>query len=520
MNLIENEEYIEKSKKSKKIMMVIIALIIILVIVCVILLYMINEVQRNTLKFTLDNKSTTFASDLFVIENDKVYVSIKDFATLLGYEAYNGDYKTKYSEDTTNCYITSANEIASFSLNSNTIYKKVAENEDYEYFDLEEPVRLINGKLYVISDGIEIGTNCMLRYNASNNQIDVLSLDYIVQRYMTQFQNATIGEDDDDFNNKKAARYGLIVVQNADGHYGVYDANGQEVIGTKYTSISFKEDSREFTVTTDEGKMGILSSDGTTKIEPNYTDIKQISRELNYYLVNNNNKYGIINQNGNIVIYLEYDKIGIDETRFNTNGIDNPYILFDNCIPVQQNDKWGIFDINGQLILPIEYDEMGCVLGTQSNRNSNNVLIVPQYEAIVVGQGDKYGIISSTGEFYVPVGLDSVYSITSSGEDKYYMTITVQEEVNGKMEDRQRTFDLDEYFAEIILHTDEDIENNTDANTVENGNVVTNAVADGNAVTSDGNVTSTVVNETATDTTTPTVSNTLVDNTVAGATPQ
>ena len=132
MNLIENEEYIEKSKKSKKIMMVIIALIIILVIVCVILLYMINEVQRNTLKFTLDNKSTTFASDLFVIENDKVYVSIKDFATLLGYEAYNGDYKTKYSEDTTNCYITSANEIASFSLNSNTIYKKVAENEDYD----------------------------------------------------------------------------------------------------------------------------------------------------------------------------------------------------------------------------------------------------------------------------------------------------------------------------------------------------------------------------------------------------
>ena len=476
MNLIENKKLIKKNKKNKTIMIVILALIFILVVICVILFYMANEVKRNTLKLSVDNVSTNFISDMFVIENDKVYVSIKDFAALMGYETYNGDYKTKYSEDTTNCYITTNNEIASYCLNSNEMYKKVTNNEDYEYFDLQEPVRLINGKLYVTSDGIEIGTNCMFKYDVGNNQISVLSLDSIVSAYVAQIQNAAIADDNSDFNNKKAARYGLIVIQNADGHYGVCDSEGNEIIGTKYTSISFKEDSKEFTVTTDERKMGILASDGTTKIEPNYDEIKQISRELNYYLVNNNSRYGIINQNGNIVIYLEYDKIGINENQFNTNSIVSPYILYDNCIPVQQNGKWGLFDKNGNIILPLEYDEIGCVTGTQSNRNSNNVLLIPQYEAIVVGQNGKYGIVNSRGETYVPVSLDSVYSITTSGEDKYYMTITVQEEQNGEVVNNQRTFDLDEYFSQIILQT-------PDANEGENSNVITNETSTNQVVT-------------------------------------
>ena len=60
--------------------------------------------------------------------------------------------------------------------------KKEDHSEDCEYFELDEPVRMINDKLYVIKEGIEIGTNSVIQYNSSNNQISVISLDYLVGR--------------------------------------------------------------------------------------------------------------------------------------------------------------------------------------------------------------------------------------------------------------------------------------------------------------------------------------------------
>ena len=469
MNLIENEEINKKSKKSKTIMAIIITFIILLIILSGVLLYMIYTVQKNTLKLTVDNKNTSFESDLFVIDGEKLYINIKDFAILMGYETHNSEYKDRYSEDTTKCYISNINENSSYLLNSNTIYKKATNNEEYEYFELEEPVKLINDQLYVIKEGMELGTNSIITYDNENNKISVISLQNIITQYSSKFQNSAIGDEKADFNNQKALRYDLVVVKNTDEHYGVYNSKGQEIIGTKYTSIKFKEDSKEFTVTTDEGKMGILSIDGTTKIEPNYDEIKQISKDLNYYLVSNNKKYGIINQNGNIVVYLEYSQIGIDESKFPSNDIENPYILFDNCIPVKRDNKWGILDINGKQILPLEYDEIGCIAGTQNDKSNNNVLIIPQYEAIVVGKEKKYSIVNSLGEVYVPMVLNSVYSITTSGEDKFYMTFTISVEENGKKVDKVETYDVEEYFTKQNIGKVQDIgDNNIPENTITN----------------------------------------------------
>lgn len=469
MNLLENEEFIQKKKKSKTIMIIIIVMIILLLITCGVLLYFMYEIQKNTLKLSIDNKSTNFDSDMFVFEGENIYINIKEFATLMGYETHNSEYKDRYSEDTTKCYISDSNENASYILNSNTIYKKATNNEDYEYFELEEPVKYINDELYVIKEGMEIGANCFIQYNSNNNLINVISLQNIVNQYAAKFTNSAIADEKADFNNKKALRYGLVVVKSADEHYGVYNSKGQEIIGTKYSSISFKEDSQEFTVKTDEGKMGILSADGITKIEPNYDEIKQISKDLNYYLVNNNKKYGIINQNGNIVVYLEYSQIGIDESKFPSNDIENPYILFDNCIPVKRDNKWGILDINGKQILPLEYDEIGCIAGTQNDKLNNNVLIIPQYEAIVVGKEKKYSIVNSLGEVYVPMVLNSVYSITTSGEDKFYMTFTISVEENGKKVDKVETYDVEEYFTKQNIGKVQDIgDNNIPENTITN----------------------------------------------------
>lgn len=484
MNLIENEEAIKRSKNTKRIMITIVVLIVILLVICFILLYMIDEVKKNTLKLTVDNKSTSFNSDMFLFEDDNLYIAIKDFGQLLGYTPYNGDYKNRrYSETTTECYIETLDEIASYSLNSNTMYKKEADSEDYEYFELAEPVKMVNDKLYVIKEGIEIGTNSLIQYNQANNQISVISLDYLVNYYSNAIPTAAVINEKVAFSNKKALRYNLVVVENENGFYGVYSADGKEIIGTKYKNIVFKEDSQEFTVTTEERKMGILSVEGTTKIEPNYDEIKQISKDLNYYLVSNNKKYGVINHNGNIVIHLEYDDIGINESRFNSNGLDSPYIFFDNCIPVYQNKKWGLYAINGNIILPIEYDEIGCVVGTQTDVAGNNVVVIPQYEAIVVGKNKKYAIINSRGEEYIPMILDSVYSQTINGEEKYSMNFTRQVEEDGKMVDKRYTYDVDEYFKQEILEPEESLGENI--NNI--GNNV-NETVDANTAVTDTNV--------------------------------
>ena len=489
MNLIENEEAVKKKKRAKIIMIVIIVLILILLVVSVFLLYQISEVQRSTLKLNVDNKATSFADDLFVFEDDKLYVAIKDFGQLMGYTPYNGDYKNRrYSETTTECYISTTDEIASYSLNSNTMYKKATANEDYEYFELEEPVKLINDKLYVIKEGIEIGTNCIIQYKSSNNQISVITLGYLVSYYANQYQNAVVVDEEANFNNKKALRYDLVVFQNTDGLYGVYNSEGTEIIGPKYTNIIFKEDSQEFTVTTEESKMGILSTDGVTKINPNYDEIKQISKDLNYYLVSNNEKYGVINHNGNVVIHLEFEKIGIEESRFNPNGIDNAYIFYGYCIPVFQNNKWGLYNVDGQTILPIEYDSMGCLVGTQSDVAGNNVLLIPQFEGIVVGKGDKYTIIDKEGEEYLPMILDSVYSQTVNGEEKYYMNFTRPVEENGKLVDKHETYDVDEYFEQLIIETPPTLEENVNSLI---GNNVANETADGNSTVTNSEVANT-----------------------------
>lgn len=473
MNLLENEEFIEKKKKSKTIMIIIISIIAVLLILCGVILYMIFNIQKNTLKLTIDNKSTSFASDMFIEEGDKLYIAIKDFASLMGYQAFNGDYKTRYSEDTTNCYISNTNEMASYSLNSATMYKKTTLNADYEYFEMDEPVKLVNGKLYVLSDGMGKGTNSIIQYNSDKKQITVLTLDYVVNYYASKFPNSTVADKEEniDFNNKKAILYDLIVVKNSNEHYGVCNSKGEEIIGTKYKNISFKEDSQEFTVVTDEGKKGVLAATGETKIEPNYDEIKKISQELSYYLVTNNKKQGIINQNGNPVIFLEYDKIGIDETKFATNGIDNPYILFEKCIPVQRDKKWGLYDINGKQVIPVVYDEIGCTAGTKTGVSSNNALIIPDYEAIIFGKEGKYAIFGSNGETYVQPILDSVYSITTSGKEKYYMTFTMPVEENGKTVDKQVTYEVEQYFQEHIVQKPQ--EPQLDTNTINNNQVNT-----------------------------------------------
>ena len=445
MNLLENDQVKAKDNKTKLIMTIIIVLIVLLVIACVALFMLQQNIQTNMLKLTVDTKNQTkFSDKLFVVEDNVIYVSIEDFAPIVGYNVYRGDHK---SESDTKGYIQSTSEEAAFELGSNQIVKTIIGESDNEYYTINKPIKSINNKLYMSVDGMQIAANCLISYNSSNNKYTVYSLTYLTSYYPTKILDASI----EDFSNQKALLYNMIVVKNANGNLGVRTVDGKEIIGTKYVNIKFVESSKDFIVTTTDRKMGILAIDGSTKIQPNYDAIKEINKESALYLVKSNNNYGVINQSGNTIIYTEYDKIGVDSASFSGNVIKNPYFIFDKYIPVQKDKKWGLFDKTGKQILKLNYDELGC----SSNKKGNSILYIPEKNFLIVGQNKNYGIVDEQGKELLPCQLDSMYSIVDSGKQNYYM-------LKGDTE-----VEIISYIEKNILHREQEdmnIVNNTTNN--------------------------------------------------------
>ena len=137
---------------------------------------------------------------------------------------------------------------------------------------------------------------------------------------------------------------------------------------------------------------------------------------------------------------------------------------------MQRDGKWGLIDIQGRIILPLEYDSIGCVVGSQSNTSSNNVAIIPKYNLIVIGVNEKYGLANSQGNILLEPVLDSIYSVTSSGENRNYMILTRQELQDGRLVDVQVTLDLDEYLDQNLGQSKETQDDDT-ANVIQDTNM-------------------------------------------------
>ena len=212
-----------------------------------------------------------------VFEGDKIYIPIKTFAKQVGYEVFDGEYKQSYIEDKNKCYIKNKDEVTSYVLDSNQIYKKIIttnEVSNYEYFEIDEPVKKINGELYASINGISNGCNVAISYNKENNKIDIYTLSKLVTSYTaqgTKFEktSALVGEDVN-YSNQKAILYGMMVVKNDEKKFGVCDLKGQTIIGTKYKSIKFIESLKSFIVKTDDNKVGIITYEATPIIPPEY----------------------------------------------------------------------------------------------------------------------------------------------------------------------------------------------------------------------------------------------------------
>jgi hypothetical protein len=433
----ENNVEIEKNKKMSKIMLVCIAIVIILIIA---LMCSIVYIQKNTFRVYIDGKSINLPSDVIIIDEStgKIHVDIMGIASYLNYDAHKGEFKL-YTEDENKCWVECDDETASFYLNSNKISKVAPDQtQDYEDYTISDPVISKNGKLYCTPEGIKIGFNVLFEYSEESKKISIFTLPYLVDYYNTIFKEQYSYKDgiDSDFNNEKALLYGMFVVKKDNSLYGVVDVQNNEIIGSRYSKMTFNECAGEFYVTNTISKKGIVTEDGTTKINLLYDEITMIDKSNGLYLAKSNGKYGVIGNTGNIVIHLEYDQIGVNSNTFSNNNITNKYVLFENAIPVYQNKKWGMFDVNGNQILPLEYDVIGYTSSTSGNTNSksvNSLLIIPSYKAIIFGKeytipngsGTKkvkyYGIYDNRGNELITTALESAYFVVNAGVNTYYM---------------------------------------------------------------------------------------------------
>ena len=405
--------------------------------------------QNATLRVYLNGATNEQLKQLLVIEEDgTVYFPIKDVASHLGYESYNGDYTDK-SEVQNKCYIQSEYEVANFSLYSNEVSKLdlTENNGNYEYVYSNLPVKAINGVLYAPSEMVEEAFNVSFEYNQDNNRIYIYTLPYLANSYATRVLDYGYTAASETFNNQKAILQNMIIVQKNESTYGVIDLEGNTILEAKYAQVTYIPEVGDFLVE-DNDKIGVISKTAETKIPTMYDSIELIDQEAGLYVVEDEGKYGVLDLNGRTRIYAEYDEIGVDISRFSQNGIKNKYLLADTLIPVKQGNLWGLFDTNGNQLVDFEYDSFGYI--ASSNKNAINLLVIPDYNVIVACKDRKYTLLNTSGEqLFSAVIADDIYMQISGGEKHYYITVN------------NNTIDAEAYLDQIGVTPESEINNTT-----------------------------------------------------------
>lgn len=479
MDLFE-DDLLEEKKKVKKIGTGLIIAIVLVILLLIGVIAAIAYYQSMQLGVYIDGATYAFSeSTIKTEESGKFYISIKDISKSLGYTYYNGVYGAA-SEDTKKGFVqtNTDEEVASFEINSKKIYKILlndnAKNNEYDYLYIDEPIKYLNGNLYTTMEGIKTIFNVDITYNQSTNKISIYTLKYLDTYYTTNIASYGYNQIDERFYNLKTIPSGKIVVKNDSGKYGVIDTKGNEIIGAKYSDITYIEATNEFLVE-NNSKVGIVNNLGKTRIPLEYDDLKLLDNDTGLYIAKINNKYGVMNKQGAIVIHIEYDEIGIDKTLYKNVEVTNPYLIYNNCIPVYKDKKWGIYNTAGKLLIPIEYDAIGCIITTSQSGSANNAILLPDYEAIIIGKNVEenneskktYAVVNARGEFLVQFGgVDSIYYITENGEDIY------QIEVNGKKGKLDEVFKqngIEKVNKDIIDTTNDGGDININPNIVSNG---------------------------------------------------
>lgn len=416
-----DEDYYQKSRKKSKIPIIIGVIIGILTVMTIAIIYLIIYLNSTVMKISIDGVNTSeLEKILYITESDngnKLYIPIRGIAKYLNYEDYSGDYKNK-SEDPSKCHVKNEFETSMFTLDSDMLVKTRGDS-DYEYIKIDEKVFQQNGQLYTTIDGIKKAFNVEISYNSNKNQIDIYTMEYLIQYYTGKLK---IEEYSEEFSDEKAIFEDMIIIK-SNNKYGVIGAtNGKPILESKYDSISYLPNTKDFLVKSN-GKYGIIARDTSIKAKIAYDEIKIMDNQNGLYLVKENNLYGVIDTNGKVIIEPEYQSIGVDAKSFSQNGIENQYIILDKLIPAKSNNLWGFFNLKGEKITDFKYTGLGCT--TTKVSNSYPLLVIPSYEIIVVQKDKNYNLMRVNGkEIINGYLLENVYMKTNAatGENTFYMT--------------------------------------------------------------------------------------------------
>ena len=447
----------EKRLKAKKIVIFgIIISIVLIIALMIIIYYLIYNPNKITVK--VDGRESEKIANILIKEispsDDSIiiYAPIRDLASIWGYDSFKGEYETNF-EDDNSCYIQSSNQVVVFNANSNIIYKTDIEQAkkqnggfDYEQVEIENIVIKKNDKLYLSLDGIRKAFNVIINdYNDKTKKIEITTLASLSSRATSLATKAGYKEIDSRLVNTRALLNNLVVVVRPDGQKGVIglwgETSGKEIIGAQYDDITYIPQKNLFVVKK-LNKVGIRDEKGERKISETYDDLVLIDSQNNLYMAKKNNHYGVIDINENTILYIQYDQIGVDIRNYSQNRVKNGYLLLGKLIPVRQSYSWGFFSIekdengkvNAKQITNLSFNQIGCE--TKVNKGLvSNIMVMEDYDIIVVKQRDYYGLMYSDGSVAIPTVLSDLYMETADGKTNYYMVSK-----DGK------TFNMIEYF--------------------------------------------------------------------------
>ena len=454
MNFEQSDSFkneLERNARSKKNVVISLVFCAFLVVMLVILIVFLKYQDSITEKMFIDDAQVKIPANLYKIVDNERYVNIKALAELFGYNYTKGIYG-EYTEDADSCYVNNNFEIVAVTAGSDKFTKHLElgngeltlgtleeiglkhEGEYSEAFKMEKPVIFEDDTLYVPQQYVSPMFNVQVEWE--EYRIRFYTLKYLLEIAQKTMANEGIIEIDKYYENLKAMNYGYLIVGNSTSpdvestEYGVINLlNGDVVISTKYENITFVENSKEFYITAANGTVGILDSKGGTVIAPSeFEKISLLDEENKLYLVEKNNEYGVLNKKGEILVYAEYDDVGIDIEDFVKEEVNNEALFFEKCIPVKKDEKFGLYDINGTKLLEPVYDGLGYKTPekTTSSGSEQSCLLIPSYvgiNGIVVNYDDKFGIFDvNEGALILPTVFDKIYSIKKEGERTYYIS--------------------------------------------------------------------------------------------------
>ena len=462
MNLEESELFsseLAKTNKQKKTVLIIIIILSIILVFLIAATVAVKQKEANRFKTYYNGKEKIFSNTFMKQANDGTYyINIKEMAELEGYTYNPGEYK-KYEETEESCNVSKDIEIVSLVAGRDYFYKTIdktnaseytinnyaakagAKNSKYSFpstaangsvetYEIEKPIELINGTLYapveIISDIFNV------RVVQKEKSISIQSLSYVYYKASQTITDAGYTTMSGDFEDVKALIYDMAVISNGtyQGVLSLVDAS-KLIISTQYSELQFIQNSKEFLVTAtgsnNSKTVGLISDEGKVIIKPTrYDQISVLSDKNGLYLVKSGQNYGVLDRNGDIVVYVDYQEIGLDNmSDFPLEDTTNASVLFEKFIPVVDNGKYGLYNIEGVETLKPVYDSFGYLVQNDESTKELNVLSIPAnlgIKGLVVKLNGYYGIYDMTTEaLCVPCVFEKIYAETKANVTTYYL---------------------------------------------------------------------------------------------------